>query len=296
MFASLYRIRGYLMILTASLLWAMWMVAARGFVSDISPINLAHITAGISWICLAVMLGVTAPRQLLMRREDIWRFLLFGGIGFAFGSAMINYTVKLTNTSTAVVLQYLAPALTLAFDRFRRTEQVTARKLCAVAMSLTGCALIVGMLQGKLVFRPLGIMTGLTTAVTFSFNTIYSKSLCKPYKPLAFACHAFFATTLVFFFVHPWRELLEPFRDYRQGATLALAIIALSILPTVLFYWGVRSVSCTAANIICSAEIAFAGILAWYFRGESMVASQIIGAALVMAAVIMIEGSPKDVG
>jgi drug/metabolite transporter (DMT)-like permease len=57
--------------------------------------------------------------------------------------------------------------------------------------------------------------------------------------------------------------------------------------PFVLSFAALRHLSATAVGILASAEVLFAFLVAWLWLGETLVAVQIAGAALVLAGIVI---------
>jgi drug/metabolite transporter (DMT)-like permease len=68
---------------------------------------------------------------------------------------------------------------------------------------------------------------------------------------------------------------------------LAWVIALGSFAPYVLSYLAIRRLGATRSGILASAEVAFAFGIAWLWLGESLTAPQALGAALVLAGIVV---------
>ena len=57
--------------------------------------------------------------------------------------------------------------------------------------------------------------------------------------------------------------------------------------PFVLSFAALRHLSATAVGILASSEVLFAFVVAWVWLGETLIAVQIAGAALVLAGIVV---------
>jgi probable blue pigment (indigoidine) exporter len=94
---------------------------------------------------------------------------------------------------------------------------------------------------------------------------------------------------LTYFLVEPRATVAFVANHPGLAAGILLYAIFLSVLPTVLYFYALRYVEATAATIVLAFEIVVTSVLGWLWLGERLAAWQIVGAAMVIAAVILIE-------
>jgi drug/metabolite transporter, DME family len=288
---------GYLYILAAATLWGASVVAARVLVRDLPPMVLTHLTVLISAGGMGCAIAVLRPRLLRVPLRELWGIALVGGVGFAGAATLLNYSIQQTNAATAIVLNYLAPALILAWSAVRGSERLTVRKVTAAIMCVAGCALTVGLAEGKLLFHAKGIAAGLGAAVAFSFFTVYSKPIVQRNSSFTFTLYAFLAASgFLFVFQRP-SALAVAFESAPRAVGVMAYVLCLCALPPVLFFRGLRTVPESGAAVACSFEIVVTALGGWVLLSESMLLSQVLGAAMVMASVALLEsgGPPASV-
>ena len=285
---------GYALILGATLFWGTSAVAARDMTRHLPPLTLAQLAAFGSWLVLTVSLLVVRPSLLSIHPGDLWRFAILGVFGFATGSGCINTAIYLTNAPTAVVIQYIAPALVLLWNWLRGTERLAPPKILAVAACMAGCAITSGLFSSGLRFYPAGVAAAIGAAVAFAFIAIFSRTFTGLYHPAAFSAHTFLPTSLALALLPSGRDW-TPFAQYPELiGQMALFVVFLAVAPTVLFFWGLPKVSAVAVTILCSFEIVVTALLSWWWLGEPMLWIQAGGAALIAAAIVLIEVARRD--
>jgi drug/metabolite transporter (DMT)-like permease len=67
-----------------------------------------------------------------------------------------------------------------------------------------------------------------------------------------------------------------------------------SFLPFFLSLLALKHLTATAAGIVASAEVVFAFIVAWLWLGEGLGLVQIVGAAVVLAGIILAQTARAD--
>jgi DME family drug/metabolite transporter len=77
-----------------------------------------------------------------------------------------------------------------------------------------------------------------------------------------------------------------------------LLVLYLGLVPTAFAYWmfqkGLRSVSATAASIVSMLDPVVAALLAWVLFGETLSASGIVGAALLLTSIFLLSISQGE--
>ena len=285
---------GYALIIGATLFWGTSAVAARNMTRQLPPLTLAQLAAAGSWFVLTLALLAWRPALLRVHPRDIWRFACLGVFGFAAGSGCINTAIHLTNAPTAVVIQYVAPALVLLWNWLRGTERLSPPKILAVAACMAGCAVTSGLLNTGVRFHSGGIAAAIGAAVAFAFIAVFSRTFTGAYHPAAFSAHTFLPTAITLALLPTGRDWTPFARHPELIWQMALFIVFLAVAPTVLFFWGVPKVSAVAVTILCSCEIVVTALLSWWWLGEPMLWVQAGGAALIAAAIVLIEVARRD--
>ena len=70
-------------------------------------------------------------------------------------------------------------------------------------------------------------------------------------------------------------------------APLAWCVVMGSFTPFLLSFLALKHLSATAAGVVASSEVIFAFLVAWLWLGEGLNAVQLIGAAVVLAGIIL---------
>lgn len=280
---------GIVALLAATFFWGTSIVVARIFLREMSPFVLAHVGALINAATLLIPLAIGSPHRLRVRKADWWRFAVLGGGAFALGGIFINVGIQRTSAATAATLQYLAPALTLAYGWLTATERIDTQKVVAVILTIVGAALATGVALGEFVYDPLGILACIGSAACFSFITVFSKTFASRYDPLAFSGLTFLAMGLSYFLFDPAASWNFCAAKPEWVVRIIAYSVGLGVVPTVLYFYALRWVEATSATIVLAFEIVVTSAIGWLWLGERLAGWQILGAAMVITAVILIE-------
>ena len=152
------------------------------------------------------------------------------------------YTISKIQVAAAILIQYLAPIFVAIFSMLFWKERPTVFKITALFLAFGGCFLVVGGYNLELLqMNLLGILGGLTSAITFAGYSLLGERAMHRYKPwtVIFYALAFSALT--------WHVVYPPFTYLTAGYSLAqwgwifyIAIVG-TVLPFGLFFAGINS-------------------------------------------------------
>jgi len=97
---------------------------------------------GTAVLLLAPWLAWRRPAALRITRADVPRFVVLGLIGVAAIQGSYYYSISVLGVGLAILLQYLAPAMIVAWQAARGVR-TTWPTLASVAAAITGTALLV---------------------------------------------------------------------------------------------------------------------------------------------------------
>jgi len=284
-------IRGYASVLAAAVLWASSGTASKAlFLSGITPFQLVQIRVTLAAAALGLMLGLFAPRLLKIRAADTISFWILGGALLAMVQFTYLFTISKMPVATAVLIQYTSPAMVALYSMCFWGERPTAQKVAALILSLLGCYLVVGGYAMSLLrMNMVGAATGLASAVFFAAYSLFGERRMHRYGPWTVSFYAFlFAAVTWNVFETPFHFIWAGYSTTQWGYILYIAIMG-TLLPFGLFFVGVNHIRSTRASITSTAEPISAGFMAYVFLGETLEPLQLLGGALVVAAIVLLQ-------
>lgn len=290
------KLKGFLCILLADILWGLSATVAKYlFNQQISPFDLVQVRLILSSVLLLAYLAAVNPEAIRVKRPDLPYLFIFGTMGMATVQFTYLFTISETNVATAVFLEYLAPIFIFIYELLRGREGLTKTKMLSLAGAMAGGFLIVKGTPGAgMAVTPLGLASGLTSAVSFAFLTVYSSYRLKKYSAWTTLLWGMGIGGLVWcIYQAPWVTFLaHGLHDWLFF--LYIAVFA-TIIPYGLFFKGIKYLSPVVAGITSTMEPVAAGILAFLILGEVLTNMQITGGILILAAVIAIQLRPDKV-
>jgi len=286
-------IYGYTAVITAASMWGIGGAVAKSlFNQDISPFLLVKIRLLLSFIILVVGLWIYNPRLLYIPRHEILYFVKLGVLGMAMVQFFYYLTISLTNVATAVFLQYLSPVIISMYTVIWEKIKLNWQQKVAVIVATVGGLLIMleaGGIQGLTI---LGFASGLASAVAMAFNTIYIRRAVREYHPITVVTYSCGFGALFWWLTIPGTGgigIIVP----QQLLMFLYVVVFSTIIPFLLYFWGLRYLSATNVSVTSSLEPVIASLTAYLVLGETMGILQMIGGLLVLAAVFMLQYNCK---
>ncbi len=299
--------KGYALALIAATSWATggiiakWMFTAAGAGTEgwrvpplgvtVEPVVLAGARALTAFAILLVYLAVTRRRALRIELRNLPFLIVFGVVALAGVHVTYFHAISHTNVATAILLEYLAPIFVLTFSVLFLKERFTWTLPVGVALSITGCALVVGILtEGGLAVSTAGLAWGLASAVFFALYSLMGRYAAPRYSPWTLLVYGLgFAGLFWLLYLEGLRGITDAFASpVATGAVVFIAIVS-TIVPFASFLKALHYIDPTRATIVATLEPVIAGVGAFALLGEVFEFSQLVGGAVVLAAIIIVQ-------
>lgn len=282
-------IYGYIAVIAAASMWGIGGAVAKSlFNQDISPFLLVKVRLLLSFVILVIGLWVYNRRLLYIPRHEIIYFVKLGVFGMAMVQFFYYLTISLTNVATAVFLQYLSPVIIAMYTVIWEKVKLNWRQKVAVIVATMGGLLIMldaGGMQGLTVW---GLASGLASAVAMAFNTIYIKRAVCDYHPITAVTYSCGFGALFWWLAMPYTGNIGDIMT-AQLLMFIYVVVFSTIIPFLLYFFGLRYLSATNVSVTSSLEPVIAAVTAYLALGETMGFLQMIGGLLVLTAVVMLQ-------
>jgi drug/metabolite transporter (DMT)-like permease len=284
-------IKGYLCVVAAAIMWASSGTVGKAlFGQGMTPFELVQIRVTFSTVFMALAFGISARQILRIRARDLGYFLLLGGVGMTLVQGTYFYTVSKIQVAAAVLLQYMAPILVAFFSICFWKERLTLTKLSALLIAIGGCYLMVGGYNLQLLqMNRSGIIGGLAAAFCWAGYTLLGERGMHRYPPWTVLFYAMAFSALTWHIVYPPFHYITAGFSWSQWKWLLYITVVGTIFPFGLYFVGINYIRSTRAIITATLEPISAGFLAYFFLGEAMELFQILGGALVICAIVLLQ-------
>ena len=282
------------MVLSALLFAAGGNVVKALFRLGYSPLVLSQLRIWWAFAWLLVFLLLIHPALLRVRRRELPALAIFGGIGLAGVQLSYYLTIARINIAVALLVQYLGLVAVTTFERYHRRQQVTAQVWAALAMVLVGAFFAVGAYQPSLFRVNLpGVMLGLVSAGFFAFYILRASTLARRLNTWTVLLYGFGAGSLLWAVFDAATGTALP-ADWRIWVVMGLVGLIATLVAHGLFVLAVRTIRASSAGIVATAEPVFAGLIAFLFLGDRLQPLQIVGAAVIVAGIIIVQATSRE--
>ncbi len=226
------------------------------------------------------------------RRHKAVGFAL-GGAGYALQAGLYFAALRRLDASLLALVLYTYPAwVTLAAFMIGR-ERPTRRRLVALALSSAGLVIVLaGATTGR--FDVLGVVLGLGAAVAYTGYILVSDRSEIVQEPLLLSALVCIGATVTFAVVGVIGGSIR--WDFDADGWLWLGLMALisTVLPIAAFFGGLARVGPSTASVLSTLEPVITVTLAYLVFSERLSLLQLGGAALVVAAAVMLAAPSRS--
>jgi drug/metabolite transporter (DMT)-like permease len=233
-------------------------------------------------------------RHLLkIRPADSKYFVGTGVFSFALFNWCLFSAIGQTSLSIATVLLYTAPAFVTILSRLFFKEALTLRKVSALAATVTGCALVAGLVPGTgAVASPESLALGVGAGFFYALYSIFAKYALQKYPAYTVTLYTFLFAALA---VTPFSALPAALPVLLQPQAW-VAIFGLGFLSTLLAFLlytqGLSRVAPGQAAILATLEPVIASLVGVLVFQEQLNGWQYAGILLVISAVVLVQERP----
>ena len=283
--------KGYLFVVAAAIMWAISGTTGKAlFGTGITPFEVVQVRATFGSLLLAIVFAVRFRHLFRIRLADIGYFIFLGSVVTALVHLTYFYAISKLQVAAAILLQYMGPIFVALFSMVFWNERPSGVKLISLSLSFVGCYLVMGGYNLQLLhMNRIGIFWGLAAAVCFAAYSLLGERFMHRYRPWTVLFY-----TLVFA-AFSWHIFYSPFHYLRAGYTAnqwaGLCYISVfgTAAPFGLYFVGVNYIRSTRAAITAYLEPISAGFIAYLFLGETLEPLQILGAVLVIGAIVLLQ-------
>jgi len=291
---------GYVLAASASILWAVNGTVSKVILaSGLSSLRLTQVRSAGAFVGFVLVLLVIAPSRLRAKRRELPFLAAFGLVGLACVQMLYFLSIHRLAVGIALLVEYLGALLVALWARYVFHEQVRRRIWAALGLALVGLSLIVDLLGGGEISSA-GLGFALGAAFAYAAYLLLAERGVGGRDAVSLLAWGFGFATLLFAIVAPWWSfpggvagddvsLLGHLDEHSMPvwALILWVIVPGTIVPFFLLVSALRHLPATRVGIIAMLEPVAATVVAWAWLGESLGAQQLLGAAIVLAAIVL---------
>ncbi len=266
----------------------------------IDPLILSQTRTTFSLLVLLPLLVASQGWQRIkLPARDLAYCFLLGTLGVAVSNYFYYVAIQRTNVATAIIVQYTAPVWVLFYVVARGQQKLTAQKVAAVALAVTGIALVIDLLGARSGsgFRldSYGLFAALLASFSFAFYNVAGHGILARHDRWRVLVWTLAAAALFWLVVNPPWKLAAA--HYAPAQWLFLFVFSMiSVLGAFsLYFLGLQHLEPTRAIIASCLEPVFSILLAALLLGEVLRPIQAMGIAFVLAAIVIVQRPGRSV-
>lgn len=269
---------------------------AYAYVTD--PVTLIALRMVFSlpfFVAAAIWVRRDTARTPLTRR-DWWAVLFLGFLGYYLASFLDFLGLQYISAGLGRLMLFLYPTITVLLSALFLGKYVNRRDIVALVISYAGLALVLSQgFAGENRNLMLGALLVFGSALCYAVYLVSSSQVVARIGSMRFTAYATSVASLLcilqFLLLRPLSALQLPPQVY--GLTIAMAV-GCTVLPVFVTSEALRRIGANQVAIIGAAGPVTTIFLGWLGLEESMTLLQIIGAALVLAGVLLVTIKRKN--
>ena len=254
---------------------------------DLADAGMGPTTAlGVRFTLGGLLLAVVARARRVSLFPSTRQVAVCFGLGVLYAvEATFFFSALERGTAAAVALVfYVYPAIVTVFELARGREHAHRTTLAALAMSITGTAIVV-VAGGRVSLSAAGIAFALGAAATFSAYLLLGREFTGGTDPMVIACWVGLGAGLV----NLARGAVTHALTNPSSRSVEIVLYgAATAAAFTLTFAAMSRIGASRVAVVMTLEAASSVVLAAVFLGESIRAVQAIGGAVVLAAAALI--------
>ena len=279
-----------LMVILAGICWGIISIfilplAAAG----LSSMQITAVRLTTAALIMTPLMLWKAPDKMRIRVRDLWMFVLTGTVFTVGYAALYIYANVHGETSVAIVLLYTSPVWVVLLSVPMFGERITTVKMISIILTVAGCVLVSGILQGISAISPVVVLAGLASGMSYGLYTVFARIAMRHYDSLTVTVYTLLFAMIGILPLGDLRGVLSLIPAHPEIIFWGLGIgIVCMIAPVFLFNAGLAHIETGKAAILVALEPVVGVIIGMLLWHESHSAMKMAGIVLVILAIILI--------
>ncbi|HYP22817.1 MAG TPA: DMT family transporter [Actinomycetota bacterium] len=285
---------GLLAVIGAAACWGIAAAVAKDlFEAGVEPIELAQARSYIAAVGFSLLPGAWSGGIGVTRQSA--PALIGLGLSIPAVNGVYYLAIQRLAVAVALVLEYSAPVLVVAWTAVRTRKFPRPLLLVTLGAAIVGVVFVAELPAGNVgSLDGIGLLLGLAAAVFFSAYTLLNEATGSHFGPIPAMARAFAIAALFWLVYQIPRGFPEDLVHPDNILRVLLIGVGGTLVPFLLFIWGVAKVKSEKAAIAATIEPPLAGVIAWLWLGERLSAMQVGGGVLILAAVVALQLERKQ--
>ena len=242
-------------------------------------------------VLLALLVGSKGWQRIKLPARDLAYCFLLGALGVAISNYFYYIAIQRTNVATAIIVQYTAPVWVLLYVVARGQQKLSLQKVAAVALAVTGIALVINVFtQGSaLRLDAYGLGAALLASFSFAFYNVAGHRILVCYDRWRVLVWTLTAASAFWLVVNPpWKIAAAHYAPMQWLFLFVFSMISV-LAAFSLYFLGLQYLEPARAIIASCLEPVFSILLAALLLGEMLRPIQTVGIVFVLGAIVVVQ-------
>jgi drug/metabolite transporter (DMT)-like permease len=253
-------------------------------------------------LVLSIAATLVHGRRWPLHAGSVRTLVIYGTVAMAGTQLAYFNAVARLDVGVALLLEFLAPVLLLAWSSLRTRSLPARTTLAGAALSLVGLTLVLDV-GGATSLDPIGVGWGLVAAACLSGFFVLSKRAADELPVLVLAAGgtavgaALLLVTGIVGIVPLRFAVLDTELAGRSVAWFVPVLWLILVATVVAYLTGIAAIArlgTRVASFVGLTEVLFAVLIAWLVLAELPGPGQLVGGACIVAGIMVIEHRERD--
>lgn len=242
-------------------------------------------------VLLALLVGSKGWQRIKLPARDLAYCFLLGAFGVAISNYFYYVAIQRTNVATAIIVQYTAPVWVLLYVVARGQQKLSLQKVAAVALAVTGIALVINIFSQGSALRldAYGLGAALLASFSFAFYNVAGHRILVCYDRWRVLVWTLAAASAFWLVVNPpWKIAAAHYAPMQWLFLFVFSLISV-LAAFSLYFLGLQHLEPSRAIIASCLEPVFSILLAALLLGEVLRPIQTVGIVFVLGAIVIVQ-------
>jgi drug/metabolite transporter (DMT)-like permease len=279
-------------LLAVVVVWASTFIVTKQAFAEISPLAFAFVRfLGITVLAVLVLAASIKAGKATWRiwKADVPRFAVAGVCAYCLYQLGFVLGLERTSPFSSSLLIGTVPLFTIALLA-ALGERSPPRSWIGVGVALVGAAIFVADKFGA-PDSLLGDLLSLGSAISFAIYGVVNRRLVKRYPTATYTAYTVLAGAIPLLFISGPAAVQQDWRAV--SITSWVVVVYMTVLPVYVAYivwnWGIARRGAAAASSYTLLVPVVSGLLSTVFYAEAFDLAKLLGAALILAGLVLLQ-------
>ncbi|MBE6021559.1 MAG: hypothetical protein E7228_07530 [Clostridiales bacterium] len=285
---------GYILAIASAFFYALQVVVGKLILQEgIAARDLLVVQYSGATILLFLFLIIRHKQtgvKVKMDRKFLKSIIIQGSLGCCLTTFFFYLAMERVSAGICSMLLYLCPVYVCIFFMITGIRKITFFNKLSVVLAFVGAVFVLNIFAlEEMKWSGLGLALGCISGICYAFYGVHADLKLKDMPVEQMLFYMYLVGTITFWVLNPGFISDPLVVEGGRMQFLVFCVIILQVLPMALLNLAIRAIGSNKATVIATAELPITIVLAYIFLKEQMVAVQLFGILLIVAAIVIIQ-------